>query len=163
MYQRLLVPVDSSPCAAVAAGVAMRLARAFGSHVTLVHMLVNDDPAARERASSLLERLSKDARHPPKQLLEVAAGSLSLAQSIVNVAQREASDMILIGTHAHAHLERKAMGSVAHDVAVLAQIPVLMVPAQIKKLGFEGRWSQATQGKPLLEGEERQDAWERSP
>jgi nucleotide-binding universal stress UspA family protein len=142
--------VDTSPCAEVASSLAMRLARAFGSHVTLAHVLSNDEPATRDAALKMLERLSNGARHPPKLLLE--SPSSDIAGRIVEAAQREAADMILIGTHAHARLERKVLGSVAHDVAVLAQIPVMMVPAQIKKLGLEGRWLQATKPVPLIAG-----------
>jgi nucleotide-binding universal stress UspA family protein len=149
MYQRLLVPVDASPCSEVASSLAMRLARAFGSHVTLIHVLSKDDAPTRQSATELLERLSVGARQPPKQLLEVPTPDV--AECIVNVAKREAADMILIGTHAHARLERKALGSVAHDVAVLAQVPVLMVPAQIRKGGLEGRWLQATNSRAFTE------------
>jgi nucleotide-binding universal stress UspA family protein len=150
MYQRLLVPVDTSPCSEVASSLAMRLARAFGSHVTLLHVLSRDDAVTRTNARRLLEHLSEGARHPPKLILEPPASDV--ADGIVAVCEREASDMILIGTHAHARLERKALGSVAHDVAVLAQVPVLMVPAQIKKGGLEGRWWQATQSRPVTDG-----------
>jgi nucleotide-binding universal stress UspA family protein len=150
MYQRLLVPVDASPCSEVASSLAMRLARAFGSHVTLMHALSRDDASSRLTATRLLERLSNGARHAPKLILEPPTSDV--AECIVSVAQREASDMILIGTHAHARLERKALGSVAHDVAVLAQVPVLMVPAHIRKGGLEGRWLQATNSSAFTEG-----------
>lgn len=146
MYQRLLVPVDASPCSEVAASLALRLARAFGSRVTLAHVLSHDDAPARECAQKLLEKLSTGARHPPKMLIEPMHESV--AQSIVELAEREGAEMILLGTHAHARLERKIMGSVAHDVAVLAQVPVLMVPAQIRKVGLEGRWAQAVSMSP---------------
>jgi nucleotide-binding universal stress UspA family protein len=150
MYQRLLVPVDASPCSVVASSLAMRLARAFGSHVTLLHVLSKDDAPTRKAALGLFERLSAGARQAPKLILEPPASDV--AGSIVAVSGREAVDMILIGTHAHARLERKVLGSVAHDVAVLAQVPVLMVPAQIRKGGLEGRWLQATQARIFTEG-----------
>ncbi|NJK45197.1 MAG: universal stress protein [Pleurocapsa sp. SU_196_0] len=108
MYQRLLVPVDTSPCSEIASSLAMRLARAFGSHVTLLHVLSRDDVVTRTNAQRLLERLSEGARHLPKLILEPPASDV--ADSIVTVCEREASDMILIGTHAHARLERKALG-----------------------------------------------------
>jgi nucleotide-binding universal stress UspA family protein len=121
----------------------MRLARAFGSQVILLHVLSRDDPPTRARAQRLLERLSSGARHRPKLVLAPVAPDV--AASIVEACEREGAELILIGTHAHARLERKALGSVAHDVAVLAQVPVLMVPAQIKKGGLEGQWLRATQ------------------
>ena len=125
----------------------MHLARAFGSHITLAHVLCDGEPDTKDSATRLLERLSRGARHRPKFLLE--SPSHDIARRIVEAAQREGSDMILIGTHAHAPAERIRLGSVAHGVAVLAEIPVMMIPVRIKKTDLEGRWLQATQPSTL--------------
>ncbi|MFN3265268.1 MAG: universal stress protein [Deinococcales bacterium] len=144
MYLNILVPIDSSPCSENAVHLAVRLARAWGSHLSLVHVLTDTLPEHRATAQALLERHAACARHRPRLLLEQF--EQSVAYTLAKLAERESAELIVIGTHAHAKLERQAIGSVAHELAVLAQTPVLIVPAHFRKYGFEARWAHVAPG-----------------
>lgn len=144
MYQKILVPLDSNPCSEAVMNLAARLARAWGSHLSLAHVLPDNLPEHRHSAQAMLERHATCARHAPQLLLEPLGESI--AQTLSKLAEREAAELIVIGTHAHAKLERQAIGSVAHELAVLAQTPVLIVPAHFRKHGFEARWAHIAPG-----------------
>ncbi len=138
MFQHILVPVDSSPCSRAAVALAARLCRAWGSQLSLAHIYEGHSSQA---AQELLEQFLSYTRQTPNLILEPMQENL--AKTLVLLAEHEHSELILIGTHVDAHLERQAIGSVARDVAVQARIPVLIVPAESKKIGFEARWATA--------------------
>jgi nucleotide-binding universal stress UspA family protein len=144
MYQKILVPIDSSPCSDAAVQLAARLSRAWGSHLTLAHILSDATPDKSQEARTMLEHHAGSARYYPHLLLEPLQDSV--AQTLSSLAEREAAELIVIGTHAHAKLERQAIGSIAHELAVLSQTPVLIVPANFRKHGFEARWAHVSSG-----------------
>jgi nucleotide-binding universal stress UspA family protein len=147
MYQKILVPIDSSPCSRAAVQLAARLSRAWGSQLCLAHVLSDSQPDHAHQARTLLERHLGVARFAPNLLLEPLQDSL--AQTISKLAEREAAELIVIGTYAHSKLERQATGSLAHELAVLSQTPVLIVPAVFRKHGFEARWAHVPAGGVL--------------
>lgn len=51
----------------------------------------------------------------------------SAANEVLNVASREKTHLIVMGTHGHGLLGRAVMGSVAQRVMTEAEIPVLLV------------------------------------
>jgi nucleotide-binding universal stress UspA family protein len=144
MYQKILVPIDASPCSDAAVQLAVRLSRAWGSQLSLAHILSDNSPDHRHDAQTMLEHHAGSARFYPHLLLEPLHNSV--AQTLASLASREAAELIVIGTHAHAKLERQAIGSIAHELAVLSQTPVLIVPANGRKHGFEARWAHVSPG-----------------
>jgi nucleotide-binding universal stress UspA family protein len=144
MYHKILVPIDSSPCSEAAVQLASRLSRAWGSQLSLAHILSDNSQNHRQEAQTMLEHHASSARYCPHLLLEPLQDSV--AQTLSSLAKREAAELIVIGTHAHAKLERQAIGSIAHELAVLAQTPVLIVPAHFRKHGFEARWAHVAPG-----------------
>jgi nucleotide-binding universal stress UspA family protein len=144
MYQKILVPIDSSPCSDAAVQLAARLSRAWGSHLTLAHIMSDTSPDKNQEAQAMLERHAGSVRFYPHLLLEPLQDSV--ARTLSKLAEREAAELIVIGTHAHAKLERQAIGSIAHELAVLSQTPVLIAPAHFRKHGFEARWAHVAPG-----------------
>jgi nucleotide-binding universal stress UspA family protein len=59
---------------------------------------------------------------------EVVRFSDSTADEILNVAQQEKADLLVLGTHGYGAFKRALIGSVAAAVARAAVCPVLLVP-----------------------------------
>ncbi len=138
MFQHILVPIDSSQSSKAAAQLAARLARAWGSQVTFVHIYEGD---ATQEARALLEGFIQYTRLVPHLILEPMQHNLS--ETLVGLATREATELILIGVHAYARLEQEVLDGVAGSISEQAKIPVLIVPIESKKVGFEARWASA--------------------
>jgi nucleotide-binding universal stress UspA family protein len=137
MFQHILVPIDTSQCSHAAAQLAGRLARAWGSQITFAYIF---DGFATPEDTALLEGFRQYTRHVPRLVLEPMKTNLS--QTLVEIANREVAELILIGVHAHAKLEREVLDGVAKSISSQAKIPVLIVPIETKKIGFEARWAQ---------------------
>jgi nucleotide-binding universal stress UspA family protein len=137
---KIVHPTDFSPCAEDARGLALRLARALGAELILLHVAV-DTPPFREglmRAREL-ERLFEEQRAWARQALEERAadcrgqGVPTLArvvagaphQGIVDTAKQEGADFIVMGTHGRGALERFFIGSVADRVIRTAPCAVV--------------------------------------
>jgi nucleotide-binding universal stress UspA family protein len=146
MFQRILIPIDSSECSKAAALLAAKLARAWGSQLTFVHIFEGE---VSPEAKLLLEGFTQYTRHVPHLILEPMRHNLS--ETLIALASKEAAELILIGVHAQAKLEREVLNGVAKSVSEQAKIPVLIVPMEQKKVGFEARWASAQPINPLLE------------
>lgn len=138
MFQRILIPIDSSQCSQAAAQLAARLARAWGSHITFAYIY---EGVATAEDTILLEKFRQFTRYVPCLILEPMKNNLS--ETLIELANREATELILIGVHAHAKLEREVLDGVAKSISAQAKIPVLIVPMETKKIGFEARWAGA--------------------
>ena len=137
MFQHILVPIDSSQCSQAAAQLSARLARAWGSQITFACIY---EGFVTSEHTDLLERFRKFTRHVPNLILEPMKNNLT--ETLVHLANREAAELILIGVNAHAKLEREVFDGIAKSISDQAKIPVLIVPIESKKIGFEARWAQ---------------------
>ena len=143
-YYRIIVPTDFSSCAEEAWGAAQRLAKAFGSELVLVHVLV--EPAAFSGAPfarGLGEDMLAEARRWAEREIETRAQRArdaglrarvqlrvgNAAREIVDFATDERADLIVIGTHGRGGLDRALLGSVADRVIRQAPCHVLSVRA----------------------------------
>jgi nucleotide-binding universal stress UspA family protein len=137
---KIVHPTDFSPCAEDARALAVRLARALGAELILLHVAV-DTPLFREglmRAGEL-ERVFEEQRAWARQALEERAaqcrvqGVHTLArvvagaphQAIVDTAKQEGADFIVMGTQGRSALERFFIGSVADRVIRAAPCAVV--------------------------------------
>jgi nucleotide-binding universal stress UspA family protein len=137
---KIVHPTDFSPCAEDARALAIRLARALGAELILLHVAV-DTPLFREglgRAGELKRWFEEQREWAKKALEERAAdcrgqGVPTLArvvtgaphQVIVDTAKREGADFIVMGTHGRGALERFFIGSVADRVIRTAPCAVV--------------------------------------
>ncbi len=143
-YYRIVVPTDFSDCSRAAWTEAQRLARAFGSELILVHVLVEPAPfsgapfglgvgrefydAIRRWADGELQRWIE----PAKAAGLAARGEMRTGvahREIVDLATDERADLIVIGTHGRGGVDRALLGSVADRVLRVAPCPVLAVRA----------------------------------
>ena len=144
-YKRILVPVDGSPTSNSGLDEALRLARAGGSKIRLLHII--DDTLAFNSPDGagvnyVLDALRGSARQALKDAgdrvrrarLEAETGLVEnftgrVADAIVEQARRWRADVIVMGTHGRRGFDRLLIGSNAELVVRHSHIPVLLVPA----------------------------------
>jgi nucleotide-binding universal stress UspA family protein len=149
MYGKILVPVDGSETSTLGLNEAIKIAKAQGSQLRLVH-IVNEyildytySPGL--YASNLIESLVKagravlDGAETAAQRQGVKAERVMLesiggvaADLILAQAKEWQADLIVMGTHGRRGLARMAMGSDAEEVVRAASVPVLLVRGKLK-------------------------------
>lgn len=145
MPTHVLVPIDGSPQSWAAFDHA--LANFAGKMITVLHVadpatgIVSDyggggyyDPQAHERAIERGESLGKQARERAEDagvlkstVLETAVENGPPARTIIDYADENEIDHIVIGSHGRKGVARILMGSVAETVTRRARVPVTIV------------------------------------
>lgn len=147
--QRILVPTDGSPGAALSLSAALPLSRASGASLLLVRVTkhVRDSAYHVAESGELGEdlqvghqyeeanrlRAEDETRHIVTELTAkgYAAGAMALsgdpARGIVETASEYKADLIVMSTHALMGVARAVLGSVADEVVRTADCPVLLV------------------------------------
>jgi nucleotide-binding universal stress UspA family protein/CheY-like chemotaxis protein len=147
--QRILCPVDFSPCSEAALRYATSLADAVGADVEVLHVFwevppyLPVDPTAfgmpadgtrtmttylrdqsQERLDALVAQLDERWHH------RIAKRSMAgePGPRIVEACEAEGYDLVVMGTHGHGALRRVLLGSVADKVVRASPVPVLIVP-----------------------------------
>ncbi len=145
--RRILVPVDFSDHARLALAYARDLAALYGAHVDLLHVIeetaltaaygmepvVVQIPNVEAPAREGLERLAGEVGGP-EMPCTVHVGVGHPAHEIVEFAERQGSDLIVIATHGLTGIKRLLLGSVAEHVVHRAQCPVFTVKGFGKRL-----------------------------
>jgi universal stress protein A len=146
--KKILLCTDFSENSEPARALAMDYAKAFGAQLLIVHVIdqggflyyvewVDDElnqilERTMEAANIRLEELAKDCS-------EVLTGAKTHcrfgrpAKEIVDLAEEESADLIVVGTHGHTGVKHLVMGSVARSVLKTAHRPVLIVEAPLGK------------------------------
>jgi len=141
---RILVPTDFGDAAETALNYGRALARAFGAHLTVLHVVEDVTTASfgvdgdvgsypefqrtvEESARKRLEELiSQEDRVQLGAITELRTSS-SPALAITNYARDLNADIIIMGTHGRGAMAHLLMGSVAERVVRTAPCPVLTV------------------------------------
>jgi nucleotide-binding universal stress UspA family protein len=144
MYKNILVAVDGSTTSLRGLEEAIRLAKATGARLVLLHVMnalvLSSEIAStayyqalaqslRESGTKILEQaaaIARDANVPFEQKMIEKIGAHA-ADEIVAAAENWRADLIVLGTHGRRGLERLVMGSDAELVLRQSPIPVLMV------------------------------------
>jgi nucleotide-binding universal stress UspA family protein len=153
IFRRALVPIDGSNCSMEAGEFAIRLARGYGLEILALHVI--DETAlaslsrlARKGEEELRKELHREGEHYLNYLAELAAREGVQLQKlieggtphrvIVDIAERERVDLILIGKVGRRGpiSQRKIraqggilIGSVTERVIEAAKCPVLVMRA----------------------------------
>jgi nucleotide-binding universal stress UspA family protein len=133
--RRILVPIDFEDASDAALVYGRNLAKAFGAGLHVLHVMGNQflrttfqSVAAVETgiANRVAERLTPEDR---AALHAVPAVRMSdePASEIVQYAEQEDIDLIVMGTHGRVRVPHLLMGSVAEKVVRTARCPVLTV------------------------------------
>lgn len=147
IYQRILVPIDSSATSERALQEAIRLADSKAK-LHLVYVLEEVFPLDAEGYAFIdYAALREAVRHTGERTLAQAAEKVRrsgttaetalleasgerIASVIKDEAQHWQADLIVIGTHGRSGLSRLLLGSVAEGVVREASVPVLLVRAE---------------------------------
>lgn len=147
---KILHATDFSECAEQARAEAIRLARAFGGELILLHVSI-ETPLYAEGLMGMTEvqKVYDAQRKWAEETLEARAAEtrdggvtarwrLSIGvpfEEIVRAAEEEGADLIVMGTHGRRGLGRLLLGSVANRVIRMARCPVLTVRERKNKGG----------------------------
>jgi nucleotide-binding universal stress UspA family protein len=138
--QRILAPTDLSELSKQGLQTALGVAEAFGAKLLLLHV-VEPPPYQVEGllpsqvGTTLLDDLERQASRELAQMLSDRHGSQVEVmhrvvvgipyRKIVEVAEEEKSDLIVMTTHGRTGLSHLVMGSVAEKIVRTAPCPVL--------------------------------------
>ena len=143
-YKKILVAVDGSAAANKGLREALRLAKAEGAKLCILHVL--DEfyafagydglgpmqdliPAFREGGKRILAKAkaaAAQARVPAQAVMREVVGGPA-AGPIVREARKQRADLIVLGTHGRRGMRRLVLGSDAEQVVRTAPVPVLLV------------------------------------
>ncbi len=142
MYQKILVPLDTSKLAEIALPYAEELAVKLGSELILLHVgTLTDDKsdhsvylkeitAATERNMKKSRALAPGAK---VQVTSVLLGSPAMVtnppEEILNYIEKENIGLVIMATHGRTGISRWALGSTANKVARAAACPLLLIRA----------------------------------
>lgn len=140
-FKHILVPTDFEASSSEAIEVAMNLAQAFDSKLTLVHvwevpvypymefltteLITSLEQAATERMAKALENVRKVVPNAESMLKTGVAWD-----GILHAIQETKPDLVVMGTHGRRGVRHVVLGSVAEKVLRLASVPVLTVPGR---------------------------------
>jgi nucleotide-binding universal stress UspA family protein len=149
-YRKLLVPIDFSEHSKKTVEAATQLAVLTGGSITLLHVFqVPNYPAAfyqglyteHEQVKTQVDLLKREANAQLALVIEqIVAKGLEAHpllrignpyDEIVTAAKEVGADLIIIGSHGHAGLERFLVGSTAERVVQYAPCPVLVVKKKL--------------------------------
>ena len=143
-FERILVPVDFSECSLKGLEYAKRLAKQFGSKLTVLNSVafqyyITSDEYARYDLPLLMEQAGKAARRQMRELIEKTdwegievKPSLQIGHAGQQICARAAgqhADLIVTSTHGTTGFKHVLVGSTAEYVVRHASCPVLVVPS----------------------------------
>lgn len=128
---RILVPLDFSGKSRQALRYAIPLAQKFSARIHLVHVLPT--PARTEKDQFIRDRLAALKRLgemstsllPPRVRAEVAVLAGKPADEILELARRNAIDLIVLTTRGQSGIKRALVGSTAEQIMRHAPCPVM--------------------------------------
>ena len=144
MFKHILVPLDGSPFAESAIPYACQLAQQFESELILVKVVepIHLDLTGDAYDAALIEELRESAVRQASDYLDGKSGELrgqgyqvrrkvvhahDIASTLLDVANNEEIDVIVISTHGRSGFSRWALGSVTERVLRHAPCPVLTI------------------------------------
>jgi nucleotide-binding universal stress UspA family protein len=144
MYERILVPVDGSEPSNRGLQEAIRLAKALGGELRLVHIVDDSALALNPETGIAAAPLVADFAQAGKSILEEARSmaqaegidptvalhenfSGRVADLIVEEARKWRAEVIVMGTHGRRGVRHVVLGSDAEAVVQRAEVPVLLV------------------------------------
>lgn len=143
--EKILAPTDLSELSSVGLEYALELARGWGAEVTVYHV-ANAAELASYKAYSIEDLIAKHQKNLGQFLNKHFADLLPLvevrqkveigssATNILEEAERERSDLIVMSTHGRTGVAHVLMGSVTEQVVRNASCPVFSVhPPKSKK------------------------------
>ena len=146
MFKKILVPTDGSGLAAKAVETAVQLAKTQSAHVVGVYVIdpfpyigIGDASAvglqaylteAKSAATRALDGLSKVCVASGVPFSGDTIERNVVYEGILETAEAEGCDLIVMGSHGRQGVKALILGSVAQKVLTHAKVPVLVVKEQ---------------------------------
>lgn len=144
---RILAPTDLSDLSCLGIRYALELAREQSAEIVVLHVIpIGEDwLSTREESSPVRDLMAKERAALDQFLQEKFAEFLNLVElrqrvevgaphsNIVELAEREGADLIVMSTHGRTGLDHMLMGSVTEKVVARSLCPVLSIPAMSRK------------------------------
>ncbi|MDP3834203.1 MAG: universal stress protein [Hydrogenophaga sp.] len=143
MFKKILVPTDGSGLAAQATTVAVQLAKSLNAQVIGVNVIdpfpyigIGDASAiglqaylteAKGAAGQALDALRKVCEAHGVAFAGDTIERNVVYEGIIETADAEGCDLIVMGSHGHRGVKALILGSVAQKVLTHAKVPVLIV------------------------------------
>jgi nucleotide-binding universal stress UspA family protein len=134
-FKSILVPTDFSDQEEIERDYAWKMAKGFGSDITLLHVLELHDyefspQVLDELFDSLLKRLKKRKKRERAQtkVTEEVFRAINASIGIVDYAETHNFDLIVISTSVQSKLERFFLGSTTEKVISYTHIPIFAIP-----------------------------------
>jgi len=144
MYRKILVPIDSSPTAALGLNEAIRLAKDQNAALRVVHVVdkmaiigvaeagMNPRPVLAKLARSgraILDAARRSAKKAGVEAETVLREPLTkrVADEVLREAKKWRADLIVMGTHGRRGVRRLVLGSDAEQIVRQADVPVLLL------------------------------------
>ncbi len=140
-FKRIMTPVDFSETAMVAARRAADLARSLGAELLVIHVV--HEPAfvvaygSGYPSPAVAEQYEAEMRTKLHGAAETLGGSGlkiisklvhgSPHEGIVNTAEADHADLVIMGTHGRTGVTHLLLGSVAERVVRLSKVPVMTI------------------------------------
>ena len=124
-FSKILVAVDGSETSIKAASYAIAAAKKDNAQLTALTVKVKENDKV--EAQQWFDKIRKKAEENNVQLTEIIDIPMSVEGAIVNYAERENVDLIIIGTRGRSGITRMLLGSVASEVVTYAHCPVMVV------------------------------------
>lgn len=135
-YDRILVPTDGSEAASDAVDEALELAESFDAEVhvlyvvdtRLTHTILGGEVVEKleregeEATGEIVERAEESGLETRREVIEGAP-----SEAILNYAEENGIDLIVMGTHGRTGLEKAVIGSVTEKVVRKSSTPVMTV------------------------------------
>jgi len=140
MLKKILAPTDFSELSAEGVRYACKLAKDIGAQVTVFNVVILDESnvvgkgemeAHEKRLSEFTNKIA-GRRTDDFKIREIVVTGQAYA-AIVDYAEKERADLIVISSHGRSGLSRMLIGSVTDKLLRGATCPILVVPAGGKR------------------------------
>jgi len=126
---KILVPIDFSPSSHLALETAMELAQKFNAELFLLHVI--NDPCSADESKGMAEKhlaISSAAMEAKgiKGTVAVEVGN-DVAGNILEAAERENCNLVVISTHGVSGWYPVVFGSIAEKIVKLVHTPLLLL------------------------------------
>jgi len=145
---KIVVPIDGSKNSIEAADYAVKMAEKYESEVSVVYVVNIDQylqalglyrlsypdsikkkvEEAKAEAQKWFAEITKNAEQRRVRVkADVIDSPMSVVSTIVNYADQEKADLVVIGTRGRSGISKMLLGSVASGVVTYAPCPVLVI------------------------------------
>ena len=140
MFEKILVPYDFTKFASLAFENAVRIAEKFNSEVTLLTIIGADIDTSgmslsraqevqderEDKARQELELIKNSGKYQDVNISVEIINNPSIADGIVSFVDKNDIDLIVMGSHGRAGLQKLVLGSIASEVITKAKCQVLI-------------------------------------